>query len=155
MTIAPIRHSVIVAVPPPRAFAAFTGDIGRWWPRGRTIGAAPHVAIVIEPHAGGRWFERDAEGRETDWGCVLDWAPPRRLLLGWQLDARFHHDPALTTEVELNFAPHGTGTQVTLEHRDLHRFGEDAAEVAGKLNGGWPTMLGHFVEHTHEEEPVS
>jgi hypothetical protein len=30
---------------------------------------------------------------------------------------------------------------VTLEHRNLERFGVDAARHAGRLNGGWPTKL--------------
>ena len=155
MSIAPVRHAVVVSVPPARAFAAFTGNIGRWWPKGRTAAATPHAAIVIEPRAGGRWFERDAEGRETDWGVVLEWAPPHRLLLGWQLNARFSHDPECTTEVEVRFTPEGAGTLVSLEHRDLHRFGTDAAVVAEKLNSGWPTMLGHLADFVIKGEQVS
>jgi glutathione S-transferase len=105
MTIAPIVQSVTVAVLPDRAFTLFTGSMGCWWKRGMTIGAKPHEEVVIEPHPGGRWFERDEDGAETDWGKVLAWEPPGRVLLGWQIDATFKHDPDLTTEVEVTFAP--------------------------------------------------
>ena len=74
--IAPIVQTVEVKTPPERAFEAFTGSMGDWWPKGMTIGGSHHVAVVNEPRAGGRWFERDAEGRETDWGRVLAWEPP-------------------------------------------------------------------------------
>lgn len=157
MTIAPIEQEVTVAAPPARAFEIFTRDIGRWWPKGRTVGAKPHAAIVIEPRAGGRWFERDDAGAETQWGTVLTWAPPERLVLGWSLDAAFKFDPDFVTEVELTFHGAGEGrTRVTLVHRDLERFGDSAEKVAAQLGGGWPTMLGHFADfaakHSSQKE---
>jgi uncharacterized protein YndB with AHSA1/START domain len=147
MTIAPVVVSVRVAAPPDRAFSLFARDMGRWWPHGMTIGAKPHVEIVIEPRTGGRWFERDEQGAETSWGKVLAWEPPGRLLLGWQLDSRFAYDPDFLTEVELTFAPDGAGgSTVTLEHRNLERFGADAEKVAGQVGGGWPRIIGNFVD---------
>jgi hypothetical protein len=38
-------------------------------------------------------------------------------------------------------------TRVTLEHRNLERFGTDAPEHATKFRNGWPTMVGHFVHY--------
>lgn len=151
MTIAPIIQSVTVAPAPDRAFALFTGSMGRWWQRGKTIGTKPHVEIVIEPRVEGRWFERDEDGTETDWGRVLAWDPPARILLGWQLDADFSFDPDLTTEVEIIFVPHGTGTQVTLTHRHLERFGDSAERVASQLGGGWPTLVQMFADFAEEQ----
>lgn len=151
MTIAPIVRSVTVKAPPARAFAAFTGSIGRWWPSGQTIGAQPHVDIVIEPHQGGRWFERSADGVETNWGRVLAWEPPRRLLLAWQIGTGFKYDATFETEVELTFVPSGEGTLVTLEHRNLERFGATADSMATSLGGGWPKFLQLFADFTEKE----
>lgn len=148
MSIAPILHSVEVKAPPARAFDLFTAQMAAWWPRGKTVGRNPHVAIVVEPREGGRWFERDGEGNETEWGKVLSWEPPSRLLLGWQLTSEWGYDPNLLTEVELTFAPlAGGGTRVTLEHRNLERFGKDAEAHAASIRGGWPTMIGHFAQY--------
>lgn len=145
MTIAPVRSEVTVKADPARAFDLFTTRMGDWWPKGRTIGENPHVAVVIEPRPGGRWFERDAAGAECDWGKVLAYEPPSRLLLGWQLNSQFRPDPAITTEVELTFeALAGGGTRVRLEHRDLERFGADAEKVAAQIGGGWPTIMDHY-----------
>ena len=117
-----------------------------WWPKGKTIARNPHTAIVIEPRVNGRWFERDAEGNETPWGKVLVWEPPSRLLLGWQINAHWIYDPEFLTEVELTFLPaEGGGTLVTLEHRNLERFGADAERHAKQLGGGWPTHLAQFA----------
>ena len=149
MSIAPIVRSVVVKVEPPRAFELFTSRMQDWWPRGKTIGREPHVEVVIEPWVEGRWFERDAQGQETQWGKVLAWQPPHRLLLGWQIGADWAYHADLVTEVELNFRSQVSGgTVVTLEHRHLERFGVDAAHHRDLLNGGWPTMLGEFQKLT-------
>ena len=153
MSITPIVQSVTVGLPPQRAFDIFATRMGGWWKPGMTIGAKPHVEIVVEPHAGGRWFERDADGTETDWGKVIAWAPPYRLLLGWQLDATFSYDPNLVTEVEISFEDLGNGsTRVTLEHRNLERFGPTARKVAESLGGGWPGLMQLYADLAQSEE---
>ena len=147
MSIAPIIRSVEVKAPPERAFHVFTRDFGRWWPVGRTVGKNPHFDIVIEPHTGGRWFEVDEEGTQTQWGVVIAWEPPHRALFGWHLNAQFIFDPDVQTEVEVTFVAKGEGTLVTLEHRNLERLGQDAEKAAGSLSGGWPTMLGNYAAY--------
>jgi len=155
MSIAPIIAEVAVRQPPARAFELFTSRIGEWWP-GKTIGARPHVAIVLEPRAEGRWYERDAEGDETQWGKVLAWEPPHRVLLGWQLDTSFTHNPDFLTEVEISFtALADGGTRVRLEHRDLERFGAEAERIAGMIRPGWQEKLDGFAHFVREEEKVS
>ena len=151
MSIAPIIQSVEVKAAPERAFELFTRHIEAWWPRGRTVGKNPHVAIVMEPRDGGAWFERDAEGAETHWGKVLTWDPPSRLVLAWQLTSQWAYDPDFVTEVEMTFAPlAGGGTRVTLEHRNLERFGATAKTHAEALNGGWPRFLEAYRQYTDE-----
>lgn len=146
MTIAPIKHSIHTKAPPPKAFEIFTGQIGRWWPPGRGVGAAPLVEAVLEPGVGGRWFERDADGRETQWGRVLVWQPPGQLIIAWQLNREKRFDPDLITEVELTFAAASDGgTDVTLEHRNLERFGQDGAQWVASIGGGWSQKLGEFA----------
>ena len=148
MSIAPIVQSVEVKAPPARAFELFAGHMEDWWPKGRTVAKNPHVAIVLEPRAGGAWFERDADGTEVHWGKVLAWEPPQRLLLAWQLNSQWTYDPDFVTEVEMTFAPlDGGGTKVTLEHRKLERFGADAEAHAASLNGGWPRFMTAFAEY--------
>ncbi len=149
MSIDPVVHMIEVKVPPARTFDLFARQIGLWWPKGRTIGRSAHADIVIEPRAGGRWFERDADGRETQWGKVLAWEPPSRLLLGWQIRQQptgWGYDPDLLSEVEVTFAPLDSGgTRVRLEHRNLERLGAGAAEMAAKIRGGWAERLAEFA----------
>jgi len=147
MTIAPIRKTVTVAAAPDRVFELFTGHMGAWWPKRMTIGASPAAEIMIEPRAGGRWFERAEDKAETSWGRVLEWDPPRRLLLAWQIDATWAFDPNFETELELTFTPEAGGTRVSMEHRHLERFGDSAAKMAEMLGGGWPGIIDGFAAY--------
>jgi uncharacterized protein YndB with AHSA1/START domain len=160
MTIAPIVRTVTVKAGPKRAFDLFVSNMERWWPLSHHIGKTPFTAVIMEPKVGGRWFERDASGAECQWGEVLAWEPPTRILLAWRLNARFEYDPTFLTEVELRFAPTAAGgTAVTLEHRNLERFGADAEKLAGELGGGWPSILADFAGfadvQSKQKEPTS
>lgn len=153
MTIAPIVRTVTVAVPPSQAFDLFTGRMGDWWHAEHHIGEKPFVSIDIEPRVGGRWFERDADGGECPWGKVIDWDPPRRVLLAWQLKADFSYDPEFVTELEIAFAPDGEGTRVTLTHGDLHKFGEAATALSAAMGEGWAMLLAGYVAYTEGARP--
>jgi uncharacterized protein YndB with AHSA1/START domain len=147
MTIAPVCLTVHTKAAPAQAFEIFTKKMGRWWPRGSTVAAHPHDDVVVEPRVAGRWFERDADGRETQWGHVLVWDPPSRLVLAWQLGSDRKYDPSLITEVEIRFAPTPQGgTNVMLEHRNLERFRKDADHRAVAIGEGWSLMLSKYRE---------
>ena len=151
---APVRRSVTVKVDPARAFHAFVANIGRWWPKSHAIGGKPLAEVVLEPRAGGRWYEVSEDGSTCEWGRVLAYEPPGRLLLAWQIDANWKFDPDLITEVEVRFIPDGAGTRVELEHRNLERFGADAAAVAGMIGsdaGGWLMILGLYARNAEGE----
>jgi uncharacterized protein YndB with AHSA1/START domain len=145
-----VHRSVTVQAPPERAFEVFTAGFSSWWPiESHHIGDAMAVEVVIEPFAGGRWFERDADGRECDWGFVTAWEPPHRLLLAWHLTPAydFDPDPARATEVEVRFTPHEGGTLVALEHRGFERHGETGTAMREKVGapGGWSDLLETFA----------
>jgi uncharacterized protein YndB with AHSA1/START domain len=144
---APVRRSVTVSAPPARAFQVFTDSFGRWWPPSHHIGKSAMKTAVIEPVVGGRWYEVGEDGVECDWGKVLVWEPPRRLVLAWQLTAQWQYDPAFVTEVEVRFTPEGEATRVDLEHRDLDRFGPDVEKVRTSIDSprGWPAILESYA----------
>jgi uncharacterized protein YndB with AHSA1/START domain len=78
---------------------------------------------------------------------VLAYEPPDRILLGWQLNTEWEHDPALTTELEVRFVGEGpTTTRVELEHRDMHKFGDQAAEMRAAFDApdGWTGLLAAY-----------
>ena len=77
----PVRKSVRVAASPARAFDLFTAGMHQWWPRAHTLNPkAERAAVIAEPRPGGRWFERAVDGAECNWGRVLIWEPPLRVV---------------------------------------------------------------------------
>jgi Activator of Hsp90 ATPase homolog 1-like protein len=152
MSVAPVRKEIVVEASQARAFRVFTEEHGAWWPlASHHIGEKAAETAIIEPRAGGRWFEQDAEGNETDWGHVLAWEPPGLVLLAWQLNASFDYDPELVTEVEITFTPVDDSTRVMLTHGKLERFGDAADRVAAQLSGGWPTIMQRFADYSEEQ----
>ena len=143
----PVRKQIIVEATPERAFRIFT-DNSAWWPPEHHIGKADLEAVVLEPRPGGRWYERGVDGSECDWGHVLVWDPPKRVVLAWQLSSQWQYDPSLVTEVEVRFTPVGAGkTRVELEHRNLERYGDAAAELRKAIDAtnGWAAHLERFA----------
>ncbi len=148
MTETSVRKTITVDVPVEKAFQVFTDGIDDWWSRPHHIGSADLERVVMEPRAGGRWYEVGVDGSECDWGRVLDWDPPHRLVLCWQISANWQYDPELLTTVEVRFvaeSPHRT--RVELEHRDLDRFGDSAEQMRAAFDsgGGWQGLLDAFA----------
>jgi uncharacterized protein YndB with AHSA1/START domain len=110
---------------------------------------------MLEPKEGGRWYERDAEGTECDWGRVLLWDPPEHLVLTWQIAPGFvaEGDPERASRVEVRFAAHSMGsTVVTLMHDGLERHGPgwESMRDAVANEGGWPGIMRAYRELTSE-----
>lgn len=145
-TVPSIRKQLVVEAPAERAFRVFTEMGGVWWPKEHHIGKSPLKDVVIEPKASGRWYERMEDGSECDWGRVLAWEPPRRVLLAWQLNMKFEFDPNLVTEVEVRFTAEGPKrTRVDFEHRNLERFGAGALDTCRMMDNGWGGILEQYV----------
>jgi hypothetical protein len=142
ITFAPICKSITVNAAREHAFGVFAK--GSWWPKELSILSSPRQEIVIEPREGGRWYERGEDGSECDWGKVLAWEPPVRMLLAWQLNGHFQYDAGLITEVEVAFIAEGPKlTRVELEHRHIERAGDtaDALRKGVDSPGGWTKVL--------------
>ena len=144
-----VRKVLSVKAPPDVAWRVFTEKMGAWWPLDNyKIGKAKAVDAVIEPREGGRWYERGDDGTSCDWGRVLAWEPPSRLVLSWDISADWQPDPNLKTEIEIRFIPEGQdGTRVELEHRHLDRYGARRDEMRRifDTSGDWGRLLQMFA----------
>jgi uncharacterized protein YndB with AHSA1/START domain len=144
-----VRHGVTVPASPEEAFAAFTERMAEWWPRAYTWAEDAIDAVVVEPRAGGRWYERDAAGAEQAWGSVRAWDAPRRIVLAWRVSpTRTQEPPERASEVEARFVPADGDTRVELEHRHFAAHGAQAADGyrdAMASPQGWPLILDRFA----------
>ena len=144
-----VRKSIVVDVPQDHAFRTFTERIDSWWPRPHHIGGKEPFTAMMEPRAGGRWFERAHDGDECNWGRVLAWEPPHRVLLSWDINAEWKYQENFGTEVEVKFtAESPERTRVTLEHRHLERYGDKAEMMRAMFEepGAWKGTLEAFAK---------
>lgn len=141
----PIRKEIRVRLDPAAAFSLFV-ELDHWWPRSMTSHPGGGVGkIIFEARPGGRWAEVGSDGTLHDVGRVIAVEPGSRLLIDWQLDGDSRYDPNLHTDLEFTFRADGEGTLVTLEHRDMERFGHQAERRRALLDGGWPIILAAFA----------
>jgi len=147
-----IRHEVQVVAGPERAFEAFTGELMNWWPADYTwSGSLALVDIGMEPGAGGLCFEIGPHGFHCDWGRVLTWDPPRRLVFTWQIGPNREPvpDPARASEVEVRFRD----GKVEFEHRGFERYGPPGDDYRKALASpeGWPFILDRFRSYLENQ----
>ncbi len=141
-----VQKTSRVEAPQAVAWEVFTEQMGRWWPLDNyKLGKAKAIDAIIEPRVGGRWYERGDDGSTCDWGSVLAWEPPARLVLTWDITAGWQYDRDLKTELELRFISDGkNATRIELEHRRLDRYGprrDEMLHIFGAEGGGWGKLL--------------
>jgi uncharacterized protein YndB with AHSA1/START domain len=151
-----VRKSVQVRASVERAFSVFVEQMETWWPATHHIGKTPFVAIFVEPRAGGRWSEQNANGESCEWGTVLKWDPPRSVAFSWHLGPAHDQpdwvfDPDLTkaSEVEIRFSDAGEGmTLVEVEHSKLERHGEGYQQLRAVFDGpgAWVAILSSYAK---------
>jgi uncharacterized protein YndB with AHSA1/START domain len=145
-----IRTSIVVEAPIERAFAVFIEDFDRVKPREHNMLAVDIAETVFEPRAGGHIYDRGVDGSECQWGRVLAYEPPARIVFSWDISPRWHleTDKARSSEVEIRFiAETDNRTRVELEHRHLERHGDGWQGLAEGVggDGGWPLYLQRFA----------
>ena len=147
---APVRKVLTVPATPQRAFEVFTAGFDRWWPRSHTIGKSALKEAILEPRAGGRWYGVDDDGSETEWGDVLVWEPPGRLVLAWRIGADWQYHANLLTEVEVTFTAQGGGqTRAWTSNTGCWRtWAMPAASMREAIDGpgGWTSILQNYAD---------
>jgi uncharacterized protein YndB with AHSA1/START domain len=136
-----VRKTVTVDCTVEEAFRVFTTDAVSWWPvEGHSIHQSVSE-IVFEPHAGGEVYEISESGERGHWATVLQWEPPNRLVLAWNILER----EGDLTEVEVQFHPEGERTRVELEHRGWENVVREAPAKRDSYDTGWGHVLGQYA----------
>ena len=137
-----VRKSVTVDCAVEEAFRVFTADATSWWPVATHSIRGEISEVVFEPHVGGEVYEIAESGERGHWATVLEWDPPHRLVLAWNILRR----EGELTEVEVRFSPQDGGTRVELEHRGWDGVAESAPEKRASYDTGWDAVLGVYGE---------
>ena len=147
---ATVRREIVVDAPAERAFRLFTERFDQIKSKEHNMLAVAIEECVFEPRAGGRVYDRGTDGSECQWGRVLAYEPPDRIVFSWDIGPtwQIETDPARTSEVEMRFLAEGDRTRVILEHRHLDRHGEGWEGVAFGVGAdeGWAGYLARFAE---------
>lgn len=139
---APITKSLLLECDVESAFRVFTAGIGSWWPTGtHSVHGADVERLVFEEREGGELYEVTRSGERAHWAWVTAWEPPSRLVLSWHVNP----ERASPTEVEVRFAPEGSGTRVELEHRHWERLGAEAEDACEGYETGWDPVLERYA----------
>jgi uncharacterized protein YndB with AHSA1/START domain len=139
----PLVRTFELACAPEHAFSVWAERTSLWWPASHSVSGAPE-AVVFEPREGGRIYERAPGGAEHEWGQVVAWEPPGRLVYTWHL----RQDRSDATEVEIVFAPAAGGTAITITHRGWERLGARAEELRERNVRGWSGLLPRYIAAT-------
>lgn len=142
LVIEAVRKTVTVDCAVEEAFRVFTADAQSWWPVDSHSISADVREIVFEEREGGEVYEISTGGEKGHWATVLEWEPPNRLVLAWNILER---DP-VATELEVRFVPQGRATRVELEHRGWDALAEGAAEKRDSYDTGWEHVLGLYCD---------
>jgi uncharacterized protein YndB with AHSA1/START domain len=146
-----VRTSIVVEAPVERAFTVFTEEIGSWWPPEHHILEGELAEMVFDPRVGGHVYDRAVDGSECRWSRVLEYEPPHRFVISWDINMQWQieTDPGKTSEIEVWFVAEGPNrTRVELEHRNLERHGDgwERMRDAVRSPGGWQIGLERFAE---------
>jgi uncharacterized protein YndB with AHSA1/START domain len=145
-----VRTEIVVDASTDRAFRLFTEQFDRIKPREHNMLGVDIAESVFEPRAGGRVYDRGVDGSECQWGRVLAYEPPARIVFTWDINPmwQIETDDAKASEVEVRFVDAGAGrTRVELEHRNLDRHGDGWDGMREGVSGdhGWPLYLQRFA----------
>jgi uncharacterized protein YndB with AHSA1/START domain len=135
-----VRKTVTVDCSVEEAFRVFTADAMSWWPVENHSLHGTVKEIVFEPRVGGEVYEISEAGERGHWATVLEWEPPSRLVLAWEVSPGVRG-----TEVEVRFEPDGEQTRAELEHRGWE-LAEGATEKRDNYDSGWEFVLGKYAE---------
>jgi uncharacterized protein YndB with AHSA1/START domain len=139
------RISVTVPVPPAEAFRIYTERPAEWLPAEHTFISDPQ-SITMEPWAGGRFYERGADGAEVTRGTITEWAPPARLAVTWRIGPGWQpvFDDEHASVIVAEFSPAGAdATEVVLTYTHLDRHGEMAGLIRSAVSNPGPVSTLH------------
>jgi uncharacterized protein YndB with AHSA1/START domain len=96
------------------------------------------LAVEMEPRLGGHFIVRMPDGTAHISGEVLDYEPPTKLTVSWNVNWPGLVDKLGNTLVTYEIAPAGETVRLTMSERHDRALGDDILEGGRQ---GWPAIL--------------
>ena len=138
-------YTTYIAAPPDKVWQALTSsDFTKkyFWDR----------SVEIEPRPGGAFVLRLPDGRVNVQGKVIDWEPPRKLSVTWQVvwPEDFRKLPECVVSYEIAQA----GDAVRLTMTESHSWEVPEAILSGG-RAGWPAILSSLKSLLETGKPLA
>lgn len=132
-----VGKTITVAAPIDTAFRVYTEQPIDWVPPGHAF-TGDARAMVMQPWAGGRFYECGADGAEITRGTIVEWSPPRRLVVTWRVGPGWRPlaDDEQACRIVVEFLPAGADvTELALTYTQLERAGDFAGQLRAAVVG--------------------
>jgi uncharacterized protein YndB with AHSA1/START domain len=130
-----------VGCSPHHAFDVWANHANVWWPRKHTRSGDEASVVTFEPRPGGRVYERTPDGTEHDWGEIIAWEPPTRLVYLWHI----YGERADATRVEITFTGSDDSTVVMVRQTGWENLGKRGAQLRERNQHGWSVLIDAFA----------
>jgi len=141
--IPPVVKSIRINLTVEAAFRLFTTEITRWWPlASHSVFGDEAVSCHLEGFVGGRFYEVHKDQRQSEWGRVTVWEPPRRVAFSFYPGRKLDD----STEVEVTFQPEAGGVRMTLTHRGWEHCSPQFQAERDGYDRGWDLVLGKYAQ---------
>lgn len=144
-----VRKTVVVDVGVEQAWRVFVEQPLDWWPAHHVF-VEDRRSLTIEPHVDGYYYEEGRDGTRVDWGRIVEFDAPRRLVMTWRMGANWR--PVLDDEaaslIIVEITELGPDrSEVALTHARLDRHGDAAPTIHAALDGPSPgATLAQYAE---------
>jgi len=142
-TIEPVRKELQVNLSAEAAFRLFTEGLNTWWPLAtHSVGEENAEACFFEDHVGGRIYEVMKDGKQSDWGRVLEYDTYNKVSFTWHPS----RTPDTAQEVTVTFHESAGSTLVTLVQSGWETLGERALKARNGYVKGWEKVLRYYID---------
>ena len=98
------------------------------------------VQFETDWKVGSAWQMRYSDGTVTDTGEILEFDPPRRLVLKWHNEFRPELKAEGFSRCVMELEPIGEAVKLTL----THSMPVEGSKFIGAVSGGWPQILSNL-----------
>jgi len=110
------------------------------------------LAAKIEPRTGGRFRLLWPDGREHITGEVVEWSPPRRLCVSWDIQNMPPFSELPTTLVAYDVTAKGGATELTMT--ESHNW-DIPREIMAGGDEGWPKIISGLKSLLETGKPLA